>query len=241
MKHMKWLALLTALVMVLGMGAAMGGNRYTSGTLYSSSQGSVAHWLQVPWEDKGIYVWFGILSCNNETDELLNYGEIFIDILSKNDDAWQARRAALDASSIDEDTLMLLDIYIENSDGERVTVDTNAGYLTKLYVQITKPWDEKTTDLNFVYAPEGGDRLFDKTLVTNPAPNIDAKGQYMAVNMDHFSPFAAYVNIPVAAPVAPPAGSVPSTGDQSAPAMWLALAAMSAAVVIGFGRKARKA
>ena len=240
MKHMKWLALLTAIMMVLGMGAAMG-DGYTRGTLYSSSQGSVAQWLQVPWEDKDIDVWFGILSCNNETDALLNHGEIFIDILSKNDDAWQARRAALDASSIDEDTLMLLDIYIVNQDGEQVTVDTNAGYLTKLYVQITNPWEEKTADLNFAYAPEGGDKLFGKTLVTDPAPRKDAAGQYMEVNMDHFSPFAAYVNIPVAAPVAPPSGSVPSTGDQSTPAMWLALAAMSAAAVIGFGRKARKA
>lgn len=238
MKHMKWLALLTALVMVLGMGAAMGEeNGYVRVSL-ATSDSSVTDapaigWDEVLWEDKGIDVTFGFYLSSNGGDSYF-----YIDILQQGTDKWNAQYALLDEKHkalADQNSLMLLDIKHANIYGDPLTLD---GTTCSVYIQITEPWGGKNA-FHFAYLADGNDEAFGTEILTDP---YGQKGEFLKVNAEHFSPFAAYVEgDPVAAPVAPPAGSVPSTGDQSAPAMWLALAAMSAAVVIGFGRKARKA
>lgn len=239
MKHMKWLALLTTLVMVLGMGAAMGEeNEYVRVSLDTSdpsvTDAPAIGWDKVRWEDKGIDVTFGFYISNGSDSYF------YIDILRQGTDKWNAQYALLDEKHkalADQNSLMLLDIKHADYWGEPLTLD---GRTCSVYIQITDPWGGKKEDeFHFAYLANEADDAFDTEILTDPHGQ---KGEFLKVNAEHFSPFAAYVEgDPVAAPVAPPAGSVPSTGDQSAPAMWLALAAMSAAVVIGFGRKARKA
>lgn len=240
MKHMKWLALLTAIVMLLGMGAAMGKvSEYTRIILQSVTPGVTdgpsIGWGVVPWEDKNIDVTFGF--------RLSSYGastRFYIDILEQDSPKWNAQYALLDEEHkalADQNSLMLLDIKYTDSNGDPIGLGDKT---CSVYIQITEPWGGKKEDaFHFAYLAKEGDEPFGTALLTNPHGQ---KGEFLKVNAKHFSPFAAYAEKTfVPAPVAPPSGSVPSTGDHSAPAMWLALAAMSAAVVIGFGRKARKA
>ena len=230
MKHMKWLALLTTLVMVLGMGAAMATSLELNPT-YSNAP--TIRFTQVPWEDKSIKVWFGILDTGDNVEATFT-----IDILEQASEKWQDQFNKLDADKkqqVLDGSLMLLDI--ECSD-----LELPANQI-EMYIQITEPW-ANGNGFHFYCVKSGEDEDYS----IDPLISTFDFGDFIKISMNHFSPFAAYVEgVPVPAPVAPPtdssdsSGSVPSTGDQSAPAMWLALAAMSAAVVIGFGRKARKA
>ena len=242
----RFFSLLVALVMLLGMASASASATFPS----PQDTGIDVLWLTVPWEDKGRDVLFGIRF--NEHRSLFGNATISIDILEQGTAAWNALYADLDKESqdlADENYLMLLDISLLDEDGNKLdTSDLNV----TMFVQHGRSDPEK--EMHFYYVAAGRDEAYRLALV--PCPdygNLDESvhlDKFFSITMNHFSPFALYMEgEPVAEPVPEPEvkpedkpeASTPVTGDNSRLLLWgsLMVLAMGGMVFLS-GKRSKK-
>ncbi len=197
MKRQNWLSLLLALLMAFSIvGASAEGVTFPE----PWDTGLDVLWLLVPWEDKGVDLWFGV-RFNEHRSEMANV-QLSIDILEKANADWAEQFACLDTNGQmepDQDNLMLMDISLTGPDGEAFTAE---GLNLTMYVQTPDGWLDQ--DVQFKYVSAGVDEAYALTHVVQACPGEDdqsfVEDDFLSVDMNHFSPFAAYLEKPVVTP-----------------------------------------
>lgn len=240
MKMSRILATVLCLVMGLSVCAGAMATDYTSVTLAGSTSGtdSITFYLPDPNQNNKLVKF--TLQSNNVTFSIDYFQSISGRILEKGTEAWTSFYNQLDESrrsSMDENTAMIFEINV--TPRTDVTFEDNH-FTIKVESQEFYGWN--SGDLYFYYISAGEDE--------NIIHSIPVADNMVTGVVDHFSPYIIYkekVEIPVPAPVAPPADSAapavtaPKTGDDSQLALWVALLAVSAGAMVLVARKRRHA
>lgn len=258
MKKTSLLSLLLALLMVFGIACA---SAESAAFPEPWDTGLDVLWLLVPWEDKGVDLWFGV-RFNKHRSEMANV-QLSIDILEKANSDWEELFTALDTNGQlepDQDNLMLMDISLTGPDGEAFTAE---GLNLTLYVQTPDGWVDQ--DVQFKYVSLDEDEAYSLTHIVQACPGEDdqsaVEDDFLSVDMTHFSPFAAYLEKPVVTPTpvpvtptpvvtaeptplpigtATPVPTVPATGDGMQLSLLAGLMLMSAGLAAALAGRLRK-
>lgn len=265
MKRQNWLSLLLALLMAFSI---VGASAESVTFPEPWDTGLDVLWLLVPWEDKGVDLLFGV-RFNKHRREMANV-QLSIDILEKANADWAEQFARLDTNGQmepDQDNLMLMDISLIGPDGEAFTAE---GLNLTMYVQTPDGWLDQ--DVQFKYVSAGADEAYALTHVVQACPDEDSQSyvedDFLSVDMNHFSPFAAYLEKPVVTPTpvpvtptpvpatptpvvtaeptplpigtATPVPTVPATGDGMQLSLLAGLMVMAAGLTVVFAGRLRK-
>lgn len=180
------------------------------GTVSVDIDDSQMIWLQASSEGKT--AWIGL---DNSKQTFKNGSRFHVRWLSEKDNKWSDYYGNLDYKSKSIDWMCMLELGVEDPDGDEIPYPTN--YID-LYVQLEDHWD--ISSLQVCHVNPGVDEAFHESVTQKQTPA--GTGRFVTFSTDHFSPYCICCNIGEY-----DSNELPQTGDESSILLWSALACIS--------------